>query len=381
MFRRFYVPVAFLSAMFFSCALKAEEFSARIVDGLGNPIAGVDVEVAYYPRSNDRSLPTRPVVLLKLRSDEKGNVRGTYDAKTLKKDEYPHLVFHKRQGYVSGYSESGRFEPEYVLKRIFSVADFVRVEKLTGESQSQGLKELLAGVLDGGDLDEKIFYRDHLFRASLRRLIGDTKVGDAALETLASIGVPEDLDWIVKHAPAPIEEGWRSSWATDVASAMMDPVSEEGWAFLEKCAFGVPGFSMANADAINTLMLIASPEALRILEQVAVKNPKRAREAQAAMAYIKSKPAPLADRDLLELARRVGRAVGKETWEGIELPIVNEKKDKARVRLNFVDGRDSLTCTGTFHNVDGTWKLRGFREYQHGLIADEPKGPRQDADK
>ncbi len=62
----------------------ADEFSARIVDGLKRPVEGALVKVVWHrPEGKGQDLP-----ILTLRSDAKGMVRGDYDKKSMTGDGY-----------------------------------------------------------------------------------------------------------------------------------------------------------------------------------------------------------------------------------------------------------------------------------------------------
>ena len=92
---------------------------------------------------------------------------------------------------------------------------------------------------------------------------------------LALIGNPEDLSLIVLLAPTPNRRPTLNRWAYEVASALLEPDSEEEWSFLRQCALNVYGDGWADSGAIQTLQLIASPKSLEILKEVERPNLKR----------------------------------------------------------------------------------------------------------
>ena len=60
----------------------------------------------------------------------------------------------------------------------------------------------LAGDFDnsGPGRNELVFAQEHKFRPGLRALVADPKVGTAAGQLLAFIGVPDDVRLFIDHA-------------------------------------------------------------------------------------------------------------------------------------------------------------------------------------
>jgi hypothetical protein len=207
----------------------------------------------------------------------------------------------------------------------------------------------------------------------LRALVVDPKVGTAAGKLLAFIGVPEDIQVFIDHAPPPKRKLFEDRWAYGVVCALLEPATEKEWAFLRNCAMNKYDDLWVDAGAIRTLKLIASPRSKQVLKEVGAKNKDRADSVERAIKYIESEPASLADEDLVIAGKRVAQAVKIGKWQGNNPPQFNEKKDKALVACSFIAGRDLLIHTATFHKVDGSWRLRGVRETMQALLAREPE--------
>jgi len=358
--------------------LSGKEFSTRVVDGLGRPLPGVVVEVAWHKQETEGKMGLG-VSILKLHSDENGTVRGSFDEKSLTGDGFTSVELSK-----DGYNESvvslssflpkhvpqrllhvGPFQPEYVLKRVFHDTDIARIANLQTKARTPGLKELMAGVWNEEELERGLFKMDHAFRPVLRDLVRDARFQTEAIRLLAIIGEPEDLQWIAQHTRAPRKKWLEDSWAYDVVSAMLEPTTEMQWAFLKKCASGEYDEPDVNLDvtggAILALKFIASPRSRQILEELRPKDEDLALLATEAIAYVESKPAPLSDRNLIDLGKRVAAAVKVGNWRGNRAPEFNERRDKAFIDLDFSEGTETFTWTATFQVVGGLWKLRGVR--------------------
>lgn len=156
--------------------LLGEEFSARIVDGRGRPLSGVAVEIILYgPRAAGDKHGSQ-VSLLKLRSNENGMVRGNYDKKAITGDAFTSVDLSK-EGYQENTHWFGKFQKEYVLKRVFREPDIARIAKLPDKARTQELKELMVGDLAGEILERALFKMDHAFRPALRDLVQDPEFG------------------------------------------------------------------------------------------------------------------------------------------------------------------------------------------------------------
>src|SRR5439155_2919141 len=117
--------------------------------------------------------------------------------------------------------------------------DIDRIAKLSGDTQRNELRELLAGDVEREgeeSFEELVFFHEQQFRPALRALLQDVKVGVKAGEALAFIGVPDDLRLVVRCAPKPKRKFFEDRWAYGVVTALLEPATEEEWSFLEKCA-------------------------------------------------------------------------------------------------------------------------------------------------
>lgn len=352
--------------------LLGEEFSARIVDGMGRPVFDATLEIKVPKKGADGKI--QKTEWLKLSSDRNGVVKGSYDEKSLSADKSL-SVYVSKEGYEN-YTTGLR--PEYLLKRKFSPNDVRRIGKLAGEAQVSELKELLAGDFESEgkhkqeSLEESVFYLERRLRPALRSLVADQDVGTAASVLLAFIGLPEDLRLIVKHVPRPKRELFKDRWAYGIVCALVEPSSNEEWDFLKKCALNEYDDLWVDAGAINTLRLIASPQSLGMLEEVRKKNTDRLRSIDEAVEYIKSKPSSLAATNLVEAAKKVAEAIKTGNWDGNREPRFNEEGDKASVDCEFIAGRDLLVYTATFHKMGDEWRFRGARETMQALLANPP---------
>ena len=357
--------------------VRAADVTAKVVDRLGRPITNAVVDIHWLKSVTKDDV--RKVDLVRLTSDGDGVVKGSYDETSVPKDEDIWVEVSK-VGY-SGYSTTG-LRPEFVLDREFGAADVSRIAGLDGETQINQLREMLAGDFEdsGAGLDELVFVQEHRLRLALRALVGDPKVGTAAGQLLAFIGVPDDVRLFIAHAPPPKRELFEDRWAYGVACALLEPATEKEWTFLRNCAINDYDDLWVDAGAIQTLKLIASPKSKQILEEVGRKNKDRAGSVEAAIKYIESGPAPLSDEDIVVAGRKVAQVIKIGEWQGNKPPRYNKKEDKALVACEFIAGRDLLVHTATFHKVDGKWRLRGVRETMQALLAREPE-PNGEPDK
>ncbi len=356
--------------------LSGEDVSTRIVDGLGRPLSDVVAEIKWSERRADFTTG-REVKLVTLRSDENGVVRGSFEHPAVPGDGSITLELSK-EGYVDvlpvlpffpndfeQVARVGPFQPEYILKRVFRESDVTRIAALDEKERARELKELMAGVLKGGSLARALFKLDHTFRPVLRDLVHDPAIQTEAIRLLAFLGLPEDLAWITEQMPTPKKKILDDLWASELVAAMLEPGTEREWSFLKKCASGdydPDDNSEIAGSAIQTLMLIASPRSQQILQELRPTDEELASFTSEAITYVKSKPGPLVDRNLVELSKRVVIALKSDMeWKGNTAPEFNKNRDKAMIDLNFESEQVKSTCTATFHEVSGLWKLRGVQ--------------------
>lgn len=345
----------------------ADEFSARIVDGLKRPVEGVVVKVIWHrPEGKGQDLP-----ILTLRSDAKGMVRGDYDKKSMTGDGYACVELSKEgYGYRSDSHEIGPFQAEYILGRAFRVADLERIAPLDLPAKARELKEVLAGEFQTDELlDRALFKAEHQFRPALVELVTDRDVGPGAISVLSLIAVPEDLARVVRHLPPPSKEWLENRWACEVAGAMLEPTTDEEWAFLERCARDAYDDPAVVDSAITSLRLIASPRSRQVLEALRPKDEDVKAAIAWAIAELQANPKPLEDRDLATLGRKVAAVIRAGKLLEIDQPEYNQRRDKALVDLSFGRGRESIVFTATCHSVGGVWKLRGLRLFSLGTLA------------
>jgi hypothetical protein len=367
--------------------LAGEDVLTRIIDGLGRPLAGVVAEIKWSELRADLTTG-RQLKLVTLRSDENGMVHGSFEHPAFPRELFITIEFNK-EGYreiipslqfsPNLFSERvlhlSPFQPEYVLKRVFRESDVTRIAALAQKDRAHEVRELMAGVLRDGRLARALFKRDHAFRPVIRDLVHDPAFQTEAIRLLAFLGLPEDLQWIAEQMPTPTKRILDDLWAHDVAATMLEPLIERQWSFLKKCASGdydPDNVGDMAASAIQTLKLIASPRSQQILEELRPTDEQLALFTSEAITYVKSRPEPLIDRNLVNLGKRVALAVKSDTvWKGNTPPEFNESRDKALIDLNFEFERQEITRTATFQEVSGLWKLRGV----HLIRASLPPSP------
>jgi len=234
-----------------------------------------------------------------------------------------------------------------------------RIAALDGESQRKALRSLLSGnFLEEHESLECVFYYGDRLRQPLRTLLRDPKFGELALHLLGLIGEPNVLPLLLVVPPSRPT----NRWAYDVVCTMLEPASDEEWAFLRKAAFNGFDDRWVDYGAIQTLKLIASPRSRQILEEASQRNPGRAEAVAAALDYRRSNPSPLSDANLDALAERAAEVVKIGKLEGVGPPQYNQARDKALVDFLFNTGSDDLIYTATFHKIAGVWRLGGVRE-------------------
>ena len=220
-----------------------------------------------------------------------------------------------------------------------------------------------------------LLYHENRLRPSLRALLRDPKARAGAQEILSLIGDPDDLR-VLLHLPPPSHSGpFENRWAYGVVCALLEPGTEQEWKFLRDCALNAYDDRWVDAGAIQTLKLMASSRSLEILKEVRQHNHDREKSTARAIEYVQSNPPPLRGRELEELAGRVANVIRIGTWEGNEKARYNKDGDKALVDFAFRTLEDRLIYTGTFHRIDGVWRLSGVRETLQMLVPPPPPPP------
>ncbi|MEW6307102.1 MAG: hypothetical protein AB1705_26865, partial [Verrucomicrobiota bacterium] len=248
----------------------AAEFKAKVVDGAGRPLANAILDVELTERGVDGKIIH--VQRLKLVSDQRGLVKGTYEEKKISTEDI--RVYISKAGYENYSTGLG---DEYILKRSFGPRDVRRIARLSGEAQKAELKELLVGDYESQRKEEDLFELTFLYypelRSALLALLADPTARGNATQLLSFVAVPDDLRLVIQHAAAPSKDGlFANRWAYAVVSALLDPVMEEEWAFLKKCALGEYDDRWVDSGAIRSLRLMASPRSREILDEVGRKN-------------------------------------------------------------------------------------------------------------
>jgi hypothetical protein len=355
--------------------LFAAEFSARVVDNLGNPVIGARIAAYCNELRPDRGF-RRWRGLFKLDSGSNGIVSGTYKQPKTGCEESLRLRVEK-EGFGSSLYDA--FRPVYVVRRRVPADDLHRIVQLSGADLNVELRNMLTSDVYG-PFQELVFYYEDRLRPALRSLAEDPEAGIPARGLLAFIGVPEDLRLVAQlGSPKDQNPVVAYLWLFGVTCSLLEPSSEAEWALLRRSALGEYKEYGVTRGAIQSLKLIASPRSREILEEVqrdnsfGAHNPvvtKMTAELTAnAIEYIQSDPPPLRDQNVEELGHSVAQALGIRTWTGNGAPKYNQAGDKALISLNFDVGSDDYVYTAAFQRVEGIWILRGVRETSAALKA------------
>ena len=148
--------------------LFAVDFSARVLDNLGNPVTGAQI-VAYCNESRADGTYSRPRGLFALNSGPDGVVRGTYKQPKVGCEKSVRLRVDK-EGY--GNSHYDEFRPLYVIPRRVHADDLHRIVQLSGADFSVELRNMLTSDVDG-PFQELVFYYEDRLRTALRSLAED----------------------------------------------------------------------------------------------------------------------------------------------------------------------------------------------------------------
>jgi hypothetical protein len=361
------------------------EFSARVVDGAGNPVAGAWLTASCFDSRRDGTYG-RAREVFRLESDEHGIISGSYKPLKAACKKSFEVAVQKWNSMPTGFDGYNALRSVYVIKRIVRAGELDEIVRLnrnslaevlrnsvTAEKLRQGievnrndltvsLRSLIGNFFDGPTQILAFYYEDRV-RPSLRSLVQDTEVGMQARRLLAFIGLPEDLHLIVELGLLKDQNPASPYlWLNDVVSSLLEPTSEAEWNLLRESALGGYKEPTLTRGAIRTLKLIGSTRSREILEEVERKNPFAAGQAASAIQYIESNPQPIRDERLDELTRRVVQMLGISGATGEQTPEYNEDRDKAFSRFSFDVGQDVYFFIGRFQQVDGVWLLRGIRE-------------------
>jgi len=339
-------------------SLPGAQFSARVVDNLGQPVAGALVKAHCLEIAAGRY---RDHELFNVKSGSDGGIAGSYNEP---KPQCAKAINIERTANYEGRRFEA-FHAVYVVRRFARAEEIHKIVQLEDSKLRPALRVLLTSALDGW-LERDAFYYEDRLRPALRALAEDPDP-DASIPArtlLAFIGVPDDLR-LIASLQQPRQEGDLVSsyrWLYGVNCSLLEPTSEAEWNFLRMGALGQYGKGWAVGGATQSLKLIASARSREILEEVSRADPSRARSISSAIQYIDSAPAPLRDQSLDEVSRRLGQILGPKTWTGNQPPYYNKMGDKALANLNFAAGVDIYVYTAVLHHVDGSWIVRGVRE-------------------
>lgn len=301
-------------------ALTAQESTIHTVDGLNRPLPGVEITVYCGNRPHHLS------------SDANGHARGPFDKKTCISASVA------KSGYTA-YSSG--FRDRLVLNRQLTATD---VERLIDTGTSDAIRELLASDIPASN--DAIFKSEHRLRPILRALLKDPYVTLPARELLARIADPNDIEQLLTLAPPPEDEILPGHWRLSLVTALIQPTTESGWEFLDRCARNDFDNQSLERNAIQSLQLNGSPRAQALLKSLPV-TPR---------------PSPsLTHPNLEAAAKTIAQALNPETWQRNEVPRFNEAADKALIDLIFQTDLDRFVHTATFHKIEGLWTLRNVQ--------------------
>lgn len=307
-------------------SVKAKEVNTTIIDGLGRPVSNVQINIYWLKTITEDDV--RRISLAKFKSDQNGQIKGSYDESSVPNGENIFYGVYKR-----GYKEysSSNYKPQYVVKRKYKPFDLKTIVKLSGEKQIIHLRELLAGDYPDSNkpLEELVFAEEKKLRPALRSLISDPHVGLAVINLLSLIGVPEDLRLIVNNAPQPNDGVLGSRWVYHVVTALIEPSSDQEWAFLRESVLNKYKDRWVESGAIQTLRLIGTPVSRQILVEAALNNKNSTKDIQQAISYIDLKPESIADRSLINAGEKIARTLHVGRWRKTLSPILI----KIKIRL------------------------------------------------
>ena len=212
----------------------AAEFSARVVDNLGNPVAGAWIVASCNELRRDGSFKRiRP--LFAFQSGSNGIVNGSYKQLKASCEKSVRLRV-EREGY--GASHYNEFRPVYLVRRRVKGDELHRIVRLSGDELTVALRDILTSDADGTFQELAFYYEDRL-RPTLRLLAEDPEAGIAARRLLAFVGVPDDLRLVVNlGSPKDQNPAFAYRWLYEIVSSLLEPTSQAEWALLRRSALG-----------------------------------------------------------------------------------------------------------------------------------------------
>ena len=308
-----------------------DDFSTRVVDGLGNPIAGVSVRLEVLCELPGGKV--KSVTLAKFTTDAAGRVAGSYPGGK-QCSELPPDVELRKEGF-SGYSDT-QFKPEYVLLRQVRSKDLERVVSLKGESQRLALRDVILGErnddMAAKELDELLLSKTSQIHDALLSLTTDEHAKKQASELVAMLALPDDMARILPTPPSSQDgDAFDNRWIYSLVTGLIEPTTESQWELLKRAASGDYDDLWVDAGAIQTLRLNASSRSRSILQEVAAKNADRRKMIDRAVAYIDAGAKPVAEADLIEAGKKAAHAIGFSGWQGNKAPRYSESRDVALI--------------------------------------------------
>lgn len=351
----------------------ANDFSTRVIDGLGNPVAAVSVRLEVLCELPGGKV--KAVTLAKFTTDAAGKAAGTYPGgKNCSK--LPPEVELRKEGFA-GYTDT-QFKPEYVLLRQVQSKDLQRVVSLKGESQRVALRDVILGERNderiAKELDDLLLNKTSQIHDALLSLATDEHAKQQASEFIAVLALPEDMAHILPTPPTPVaSEAFDNRWIYSMVTGLIEPTTDSEWELLKRAASGDYDDLWVDAGAIQSLRLNASARSRSILQEIAVKNPDRKKMVDRAIVYIDAGAKPIADADLIQAGKKAAQSIGFSGWQSNDAPRYSENHEVALIDARFIIGRDLLVYTATLHHVGNEWRLRAIRETMQALLAMDPK--------
>lgn len=352
----------------------AEDFSTRVVDALGKPVAGVSVRVEVLCDKPGDQVDV--VVLGDFTTDANGAVKGSYKPAPSCKGGFVDVAFEK-DGYA-GYSDT-QFKAEYVLRKAARGNDLARLASLHGEPQRSALRDLLVAEREqDGERALEDFLLQHTSKIhdAFLALMNDDHAGEPARHLISILALPEDMARMLPVVPRPSAAGaFDDRWIYGAVTGLVEPTTDTEWKLLEQAAFGDYDDGWVDYGAIQSLRLNASARSRAILAQVPKHNREREKTIQRALAYIDAGAKPVSDPDIAAAGAKAAKAVGLSGWRGNGEPRYSEDHQTGLIEARFIIDRDLLVYTATFHRVGNEWRLRAMRETMQALLAmdaDEP---------
>lgn len=340
----------------------AAEFEVQVVDVLKKPLN--NVRIKCYVTVEQENGDVEDIVIARARTNSRGIAAGEYDETRVPPGQKIYLGLSKR-----GYPDNDFFALDKVLvyAKGYLDEDVDRALQLHPKKRSTAVRNILS---EGywPDIGDNVFVREsELCRPMLQDFLNDKDVARSAASILVFMGYPEDIRTVLKKFPPRETRDYRNFLCSQIAYALFDPVTEEEWDFLRRCAIDEFQDGWADAAALQTLSLLDDTRRLDIFNEVKQKNRKRVSDDL--IARFNTAPPALMGEDISLLAGNISKAVSAGTWESNEEPRRNTPDTIALVDMFFRSGRCGYLYTAVFHRADNLWKLRGLHYQMHMTLA------------